>query len=101
MPDHWTVHRWWVPAEHEARFAALWRALAEMLVEEDMMKSVSLFADEDDHRVRWTMLRWSSQTARRAWRADARHRSVEDGMIAICERTRVHRMTTVLTVGRR
>ena len=101
MPDHWTVHRWWVTAEHEARFVELWRALAEMLVEEDMMTSVSLFADEDDHRLRWTMLRWSSQTARRAWRADARHRAVEDGMIAICERTRVHRMTTVLRVARR
>jgi heme-degrading monooxygenase HmoA len=100
MPDHWTVHRWWVPAEREARFVELWRTLAEMLVEEDVMKSVSLFADEDEHQLRWSLLRWSSQTARRAWRADARHRWVEDGLAGVYERSRVHRMTTVLMVGR-
>ena len=99
--DYWTIHRWWVPMELESSFAQEWRLLAEMLVGEGLMESVSLFADEDDHGLRWTMLRWSSQTARRAWRADARHRAVEDGMIEICERTRVHRMTTVLRAGRR
>jgi hypothetical protein len=99
MTDHWTVYRWWVPADVEGRFVQEWRALAEMLVEEGLMQRVSLFVDADEPRVLWTPLRWSSQSARREWRADGRHRSVEDAMAALCDRARVHRMTTVLTVG--
>ncbi|HEV7465637.1 MAG TPA: hypothetical protein VGP96_05020 [Candidatus Dormibacteraeota bacterium] len=98
MGDHWTVYRWWVPADVEARFVQQWRALAEMLVGEGLMKTVSLFADADEPRVLWTPLRWDSPSARRAWRADVRHRSVEDAMAALCDRARVYRMTTVLTV---
>lgn len=99
--DHWTVHRWWVPAELEGAFVRMWRALAEMLVAEGLMEDVSLLADADDNRARWTVLRWSSQTAWKAWRADQQHRSIEDAMAALCERTQVHHITTVLTVGRR
>ncbi|MDB5066572.1 MAG: hypothetical protein JWM18_3006, partial [Chloroflexi bacterium] len=98
MADHWTVYRWWVPADVEARFVQQWRALAEMLVGEGLMKTVSLFADADEPRVLWTPLRWDSPSARWAWRADGRHRSVEDAMAALCDRARVYRMTTVLTV---
>lgn len=98
---HWTVHRWWVPAELEGAFVRMWRALAETLVAEGVMEDVSLLADADDNRARWTMLRWSSQDARTAWRADVQHRSVEDAIAALCERARVHRITTVLTVGHR
>jgi heme-degrading monooxygenase HmoA len=97
MADLWTVHRWWVPADVEGCFVQAWSALAEMLVAEGPMESVSLFADADEPRVRWTPLRWSSRTAWRAWRADARHRAVEDAMSALCDGARVHRMTTVLT----
>jgi heme-degrading monooxygenase HmoA len=99
--DHWTIHRWWVPIELESSFAQEWRLLAEMLVREGLMESVSLLADEDEHEVRWTLLRWSSQSARRAWRADARHRSVEDGLAAMSDRAQVHTLATVLTVGPR
>jgi hypothetical protein len=101
MGDHWTIHRWWVPLELESSFVQEWRLLAEMLVREGLMESVSLFADEDQHEVRWTLLRWSSQSARRAWRADVRHRSVEDGIAAMSDRAQVHHLTTVLTVGHR
>jgi hypothetical protein len=99
MTDHWTVYRWWVPAEVEGHFVQEWRRLAEMIVEEGLMEKVSLFVDADEPRVLWTPLRWSSQSARRAWRADGRHRMVEDAMAALCDRARVHRMTTVLKVG--
>jgi heme-degrading monooxygenase HmoA len=99
--DYWTIHRWWVPMELESSFAQEWRLLAEMLVREGLMESVSLFADEDEHEVRWTLLRWSSQSAWRAWRADVRHRSVEDGVAAVSDRVQVHHLTTVLTVGHR
>jgi hypothetical protein len=97
MAGHWTVHRWWVPADVEGCFVQAWRALAEMLVAEGLMESVSLFADAEEPRVRWTPLRWSSRTARRAWRADVRHRSVEEAMATLCDGARVQRMTTVLT----
>jgi heme-degrading monooxygenase HmoA len=97
MADHWTVHRWWVPADVEGCFVEAWRALAEMLVAEGLTESVSLFADVDEPRVRWTPLRWPSRTAWRAWRADARHRAVEDAITALCDGARVHRTTTLLT----
>jgi hypothetical protein len=99
MAEHWTVHRWWVAADVEGGFVQAWRALAEMLVAEGLMESVSLFADAEEPRVRWSPLRWSSRTARRAWRADVRHRSVEDAMAALCDGARVEDMTTVLAGG--
>ena len=95
--EHWTVHRWWVPADVEGRFVQAWRALAEMLVADGLMESVGLFADAEEPRVRLTPVRWSSRTARRAWRADVRHRSVEDAMTTLCDGARVQDMTTVLT----
>jgi hypothetical protein len=94
MGDHWTIHRWWVPMELEGSFVQEWRLLAEMLVGEGLMESVSLLADEDEHEVRWTLLRWSSQSARRAWRADVRHRSAEDAIARLCDGARVQRMTS-------
>jgi hypothetical protein len=94
MAGHWTVHRWWVPADVEGCFVQAWRALAEMLVAEGLMTSVGLFADADEPRVRCTPLRWSSRTARRAWRADVRHRAVEDALARLCDGTRVQRMTS-------
>ncbi|HEV7465894.1 MAG TPA: hypothetical protein VGP96_06315 [Candidatus Dormibacteraeota bacterium] len=97
MADHWTVHRWWVPEDVEGCFVPAWRALAEMLVAEGLMDSVSLFADAEEPRVRWTLLRWSSRTAWTAWHADVRHRSVEDALAALCDGARVQHMTTVLT----
>ena len=99
--DYWTIHRWWVPMELESSFVQEWRLLAEMLVREGLMESVRLLADEDEQEVRWTVLRWSSQSAWRAWRADVRHRSVEDGIAAMSDRAQVHHLTTVLTVGHR
>jgi len=97
--EHWTVHRWWVPADVEGRFVQAWRALAEMLVAEGLMESVSLFADAEEPRVRWSPLRWSTRTARRAWRAGVRHRSVVEAITTLCDGARVQDMTTVLTGG--
>jgi hypothetical protein len=94
MAGHWTVHRWWVPADAEGRFVEAWRALAEMLVAEGLMESVGLFADAEEPRVRWTPLRWPSRRAWRAWRAEVRHRSVEDAIATLCDGARVQRMTT-------
>jgi hypothetical protein len=94
MAGHWTVHRWWVPADVEGRFVQAWRALAEMLVVEGRMERVGLFADAYEPRVRCTPLRWSSSTARRAWRADVRHRSAEDAIARLCDGARVQRMTS-------
>jgi hypothetical protein len=99
MAGHWTVHRWWVPADAEGCFVQAWRALAETLVAEGLMESASLFADAEEPRVRWTPLRWPSRTARRAWRADERHRSVEDAIATLCDGARVHRLTADLTGG--
>jgi heme-degrading monooxygenase HmoA len=94
----WTMHRWWVPDATEREFMEAWRVLAKTITGEGLMPRVSLFADVDEPRVRWTALRWQSESARRAWRADAQHRGVEDAVTSLCDGGRIHRMVTLLVV---
>lgn len=101
MADVWTIHRWWVPDDAERPFTAAWQTLAETLTGEGLMQRVSLFADIDEPQVRWTPLRWASQSARRAWRADAQHRCAEDSITAHCDGIRVHRVILLRAVDRR
>lgn len=93
----WTIHQWWVPDENERSFMQAWRVLAETITGDGLMRRVSLFTDIDEPRVHWTALRWGSQSVRRAWRAEARHREAEEAVNALCDGMRVHRVITVLS----